>query len=107
LIPLAWQLRLDVYDAAKGVYLPTFHTPVPQEAGSRYLLKYYPTVATRDSMNDAALGIDHILGNPDVVLKPGRKNKLFAPMPLPFASHLSREGGWRQTLKKSVLGIIT
>jgi hypothetical protein len=94
LVPLAWQLRLDVYDAAKGVYLPVFHTPVPQEAGSRYLLEYYPQVATRDLMLDSKQfsGLQEILGNADAVPKPGRENKLFAPMPLPFLSHLSREG---------------
>jgi hypothetical protein len=94
LVPLAWQLRLDVYDAAKGVYLPVFHTPVPQEAGSRYLLEYYPQVATRDLMLDAMqyYGIQEILGDANTVPKPGRQNKLFVPMPLPFLSHLSREG---------------
>jgi hypothetical protein len=94
----SWQLRLDIYDATKGVYLPVFHTPVPQEAGSRYLLEYYPTVATRDKAarrdfsDDTAWNAQHILGDADVLPKPGRKNKLLAPMPLPFTTHLSREG---------------
>ncbi|MDR3054578.1 MAG: hypothetical protein LBU53_04150 [Zoogloeaceae bacterium] len=50
LIPLARKLRLDVFDAALGFYLPALSMPVPRDEGSRFRLTYDPDIVTKGVM---------------------------------------------------------